>query len=154
MPVTPLHFGPALLLRKVIGTKYFYLPAFAITQILFDIEPLIIMTFYPDDFKNWHPVLHTTSYGISFALAAIGMTFAYSRIGSIVAAVFGSVSHLWLDALYHTEVAENLARWGNFASAREAGNTAEIICLLSFLLWFLLLGIRKVLNYRSKKIID
>lgn len=127
MPFTPLHMGPALLLKPVLNRR-FSLIAFGVAQILIDIEPGIGM---------WrdNDVLHGPSHTLVGALLIALVAACASRwfaapllrrwnqelqhyrllhlqeadsISWPVAtgsAFFGTFSHLLLDGLMHSDMA-------------------------------------------------
>lgn len=145
MPVTPLHFGPALLVREVVGKERFGIWAFTFTQVAFDAEPAIRMFMdIPGDLHQ----LHTPTFGVIYALLAIALLWRWERWAAVTGAVFGSASHLYLDSLYHADVAQIIAEYG----IKEVGNLSpvntEILCLLGFGGWLLIAGIRKSLQQR------
>lgn len=151
MPLTPLHFGPALAVREIVGHKRFGIWAFATTQVLFDIEPGIRMLFGLDG--TLHQTTHNPTFGLIYALIAIAACWKWEKWSGIVGAVFGSVTHLWLDAMYHSDVAENMGKWyWEHMSPMERGfGDAEIVCYLGFFFWLLFAGIRKAVQERIKR---
>ena len=132
MPFTPYHFGPALAVREIIGHKRFGIWAFACTQVLFDIEPLIGLH---TDANSLH-TLHTPLMAALYAVIATALFWRWEKWSALVGAAFGSVSHLWLDAIYHADVAENLRRNG-FYNIQEGPQDAILICLAGFGLYAL-----------------
>ncbi len=149
MPFTPLHFGPALAVREVVGHKRFGIVAFALTQILFDIEPGVRMLLDLDG--TLHQTTHNPAFGVVYALMASACLWKWEKWSAVVGAVFGSVTHLWLDALYHSDVASAMKNWGNPASARDAGIDPEVICYLGFLLWIVFATGRWIIRTRSTR---
>lgn len=145
MPITPLHFGPALLVREVVGKKNFGLWSFAVTQVAFDLEPVIRISM--DLEGKLHETTHTPLFGVIYALLAIAICWRWERWSTIPAAIFGSVSHLWLDSMYHSDVAEIITKWGSYEAALYPAET-EMLCLMAFVFWGLVTGIRKVIEQR------
>jgi hypothetical protein len=150
MPVTPLHFGVALPVQAIVGKKRFGLWAFGATQVLFDMEPIVRIVF--DLEGKLHETTHNPLFGLAYALCAVAMCWRKERYAAVVGAVYGVITHLWLDAIYHADVAEQMAKWGNWESAREAGTDAELICWLGFGAWLLFSGIRSAVVKRRERI--
>lgn len=146
MPFTPLHFGPGLLVREIIGHKQFGIWSFVATQIMLDVEPAVRMYFDLDG--TLHQTTHNPLVGTIYALIAITVLWKWERSSAITGAFIGVVSHLWLDAIYHSDVAAAMARWG--VSEGMTGN-AELICTFSFVAWLLILGVRKAFGYGVKR---
>lgn len=114
MPITPLHFGPALLLKRAAGHR-FSLLTFTASQVLLDIEPgLKLLGFIPES-GGLH-VWHTWSMGAGIAaVAALGAWLVLRLRGqnpsawiSATSAALGVLSHLALDSIYHADVAAGL----------------------------------------------
>ena len=148
MPVTPLHFGPALLVRDIVGKKNFGIWSFAATQVAFDMEPAIRMFFDLDG--TLHQTTHNPTFGVIYALLAIALCWRWERWSAISGAVFGSVTHLWLDSMYHSDVAEIIAKWGSYEAALYPAET-EVLCLAAFVAWGLIAGVRKSIHDRTAK---
>jgi hypothetical protein len=107
MPLTPLHLGPGLA-AKVVGGRFFSLTAYIIANVLIDVEPgvkVLIGTLEP-----LH-TLHTTEAGLVFAIAAtvaaVLPPFRCSWIASALGSAVGIATHLFFDALFHYDVAQN-----------------------------------------------
>lgn len=149
MPVTPLHFGPALAVRELVGHQRFGIWAFTATQVMFDTEPIVRILF--DLEGKLHETTHNPLFGLIFALVAIALCWKWEKWAGIVGAVFGSVTHLWLDVMYHADVAEAIARWGDTFTMRENATpfNAELICYIGFFFWLLFWGIRHSINARK-----
>ncbi len=146
MPVTPLHLGVGLPIRALVGKKYFGIWSFFAVQVLYDLEPLTRMVFDLDG--TLHQTTHNPLFGSVYALVTILCLWRWERVGAITGAVWGAISHLWLDALYHSDVAAGMARWG---VENHRGFDAEVICMLGFGLWLLIAGIRKAIEQRSER---
>ena len=150
MPITPLHFGPALAVREIVGHKRFGIWAFATTQVLFDVEPVARIIFDLDG--TLHQTTHNPQFGILYALIAIALCWKWEKWSGIVGAVFGSVTHLWLDTMYHSDVAATMVKHaGNSARIADSAREAEIICWLGIFFWLLFWGIRYSINLRRMK---
>ena len=116
MPITPLHFGPAFLMKGAIGAR-FSLLAFALSQVLLDIEPgLKLFGLIPEN-GGLHTG-HTWPMGAGVAVLSVGGSLLWARCvwrlqrcrlwAEASGATFGVVSHLLLDALYHADVASSV----------------------------------------------
>lgn len=146
MPFTPLHFGPGLLAREIIGKERFGIAAFAVAQVAFDTEPLVRIIFdIPGDL---HQTTHAPMFGVVFILLSVLLTWRWERWSAVTGAVFGVISHLWLDAIYHADVLRNMAQFVDPETVREAGTDAEVVCGIAFVLYGLLVGVRAVLRNR------
>lgn len=135
MPVTPLHFGPALLAKKL-SPDHFSLGAFAVTQVVIDTESVsnILLDRWPV-----HAHLHTVAGSLVVALVVIAVAkaplsainrWAARRVeggdrvapqlrrslrpitwtGLIVGALFGALTHILLDGFMHADM-EPFAPW-------------------------------------------
>ncbi len=108
MPFTPLHLAPGLA-AKVAGGRHFSLTAYIIANFLIDVEPAF--KFVTGSSEPLH-TMHTPEAGLVFAaaatLASVLPPFRNGWIPSALGAGVGIVTHLFLDGLYHYDVAENL----------------------------------------------
>lgn len=126
MPFTPLHMGPGLLIKSLLGGA-FSLMIFGWCQILMDIQPLLVMI---TGEGHLHGFSHTFigSSGIAVIAVVTGVPlsnwFIFSKrfgfkekdknllglnrkIGWVVAtfsSLIGSYSHVVLDAFMHSDV--------------------------------------------------
>lgn len=116
MPFTPFHMGPGLLLKALLQGS-FSLMVFGWTQVVMDIQPLVVML---TDSGHLHGFSHTfvgaTLIGIACALtgkyaAEFGLRFIgearYLPISwpvATVSAFIGSTSHVLLDAVMHADL--------------------------------------------------
>ncbi|WP_455208372.1 DUF4184 family protein [Kaarinaea lacus] len=126
MPFTPLHMGPGLLIKSLLGSA-FSLMIFGWCQILMDIQPLLVMI---TGDGRLHGFSHTFlgSTGIAVVAVATGKplvnwvifskTIGFreedkklfglnSKIGwlvAIISSLIGSYSHVVLDAIMHSDV--------------------------------------------------
>lgn len=114
MPITPLHFGPALLLKRTAGRR-FCITAFLTTQVLLDIEPGLKLFGLLLESGGLH-VGHTVSTGAGIAAVTAASTWLMLRLWgksptlwiSAASAALGVASHLVLDGIYHADVAAGL----------------------------------------------
>lgn len=145
MPFTPLHFGVALPVRELVGHQNFSLWAFTVTQVLFDLEPGVKMV--ANTAGDLHTLTHNPLVGAAIAIVTIAIFWRKYRWAAVFGSIFGVVTHLWLDMMYHADVANALAKWG-IADSRHYD--AESICLLGFFFWLLFAGIRKAIKQRRE----
>lgn len=154
MPFTPLHFGPALAVREIVGHHRFGIWAFATTQVLFDIEPGIRMLL--DLEGTLHQTTHNPLFGAFYLLLAALATWRWERGSAFIGAAFGVITHLWLDAMFHADVGTEMTKWGFPQSLTSSSTLADQICLAGFALWLFLASIRKLVEHRrldaSKKV--
>lgn len=129
MPITPLHFGPALLARAAFGPR-FGLLGFLVSQVLLDVEPGLKLFGLAEEgagLHEWHSWALAPAFVLAAWAVAMGLQWGMRGVGQrlvfveqrwrwlrssswseAVGATFGVVSHLLLDALYHTDVATNV----------------------------------------------
>lgn len=125
MPFTPLHMGPAALLKAAVGAR-FSLTVFGLSQVLIDLEPLIRI-------QRGDPVLHVTTHNLAGAVVIAAIAAEPGRwlcrriipprfadrpdpragaAGQVVlprgvawvSALVGTLSHLLLDGVMHDDV--------------------------------------------------
>lgn len=141
MPFTPLHAGPGILAKSVLGDK-FHFKTFMAVNILLDIEPGVRMFLdMPGDLHQLHNPLFASVFMWSSAMFAALM--GVSVLSAFLSALFGVVSHLWLDAIYHADVAAGLAAWGISVPRH---HDAEFICLVTAAIGVVVFGIRKLFH--------
>lgn len=118
MPFTPIHMGPGILIKAFLQTS-FSLMVFGWTQIVMDIQPLIVMI---TGEGHLHGFTHTYVGAILIALVS-ALTGKYlSEIGlkvlrvtpsngvnikwgvALLSAFIGSFSHVLLDSFMHADV--------------------------------------------------
>lgn len=117
MPFTPFHMGPGLLIKALLQGS-FSLMVFGWTQIIMDIQPLIVLITGNGHLHGFtHTYVGATLIGIGCALsgkyaAEFGLRFIgqprYLPIRWPVAttsAFIGSFSHVLLDSVMHADVA-------------------------------------------------
>jgi len=118
MPFTPVHMGPGIMIKALLQSS-FSLMVFGWTQIVMDIQPLIVLI---TGEGHLHGFTHT--YIGAFLLAILSaLTGKYlSELGliilgisketpikiawwvSFISAFIGSFSHVFLDSIMHTDV--------------------------------------------------
>ena len=107
MPITPLHLAAGFPAQSWLKEK-FSMKAFIATNILIDVEPAAVMYLglnYP-----LHGAIHSL-IGATIVAALVGLLFSLiwkglpkQVIAAWVGALFGAWSHIFLDALVHTDV--------------------------------------------------
>lgn len=116
MPFTPLHMGPGLLLKTFLQST-FSLMVFGWTQILIDIQPLVVLLSGRGELHGLsHTYLGATAIAIVGApsgkyLGEIGLRILrlqqYNPIGWRVAwmsAFIGGYSHVLIDGIMHADM--------------------------------------------------
>jgi membrane-bound metal-dependent hydrolase YbcI (DUF457 family) len=118
MPFTPVHMGPGILFKSVLQTS-FSLMVFGWTQIVMDVQPLIAMIV---GHGHLHGFTHTFLGAILIAVFSAVTGKYLSQFGlrvleirthhsdnipwwvCFLSAVIGSLSHVLLDSVMHTDV--------------------------------------------------
>ncbi|MBO9489882.1 hypothetical protein J7384_05860 [Endozoicomonas sp. G2_1] len=119
MPFTPIHMGPGILIKAILGTS-FSLMVFGWTQIVMDLQPLIVLI---TGEGHLHGFTHTYigalliaafsalsgKYLSEFGLTVLGIfddskTIVISWKVALISALLGSVSHVFLDSIMHSDV--------------------------------------------------
>lgn len=159
MPVTPFHFGPALVLEGA-GPRWFSLSAFAATQVIIDMESVtnILLNRYPV-----HTHFHTVAGASLIALAVIvvgkrPLTWAKRKVAAllrvpttpiswtalIAGALFGGLSHIALDAVMHADMTP-LAPWrlDNPLLGAVSLATLHLLCVITGIVGLLLIAARR-----------
>ena len=126
MPVTPLHFGPGLLIKTVIP-RHFSWCAFAGANVLIDIEPAAYWIIEGEPaHRFFHTYLGASLVGVLAALIALvalpywlrwwnrqmspaqakwlGVEAEVSRFSVWFGAMIGAWSHVLLDSIMHHDV--------------------------------------------------
>lgn len=118
MPFTPIHMGPGILIKAILQGS-FSLMVFGWTQIVMDIQPLIVMI---TGEGHLHGFTHTYVGAVLIAIIAALSGKYLSEIGlrilgvakgqpvrilwrvALLSAFIGSFSHVLLDSIMHTDV--------------------------------------------------
>ena len=118
MPFTPIHMGPGILIKALLQSS-FSLMVFGWTQIVMDIQPLIVLI---SGEGHLHGFTHTYIGAILLAVVSALSGKYLSEIGLIIlsiakdnpiriawwvsflSAFIGSFSHVFLDSIMHTDV--------------------------------------------------
>ena len=118
MPFTPLHMGPGIFIKAVLQSS-FSLMVFGWTQIIMDLQPLIVMI---TGQGHLHGFTHTYIGAVLLAIFSAISGKYISEIGLIIlglahsntikilwrvsflSAFIGSFSHVFLDSIMHIDV--------------------------------------------------
>jgi hypothetical protein len=167
MPFTPFHMGPGLAVKAVFPAQ-FSLTIFAFTQVLIDLEPAYLM--YR---QTWpvHRTNHTVFGAMVIAVFAVvigkplcswalitwnkrlrpdqkqmlGVEPKISWLVAIISAIFGSLSHITLDALMHSDLEPFSPIWdGNPALGLISYHQLQIGCALTGTVGILGLIVRRI----------
>ena len=132
MPFTPLHMGPGLAIKAVLG-RHFSLLTFGVAQVAMDIEPLIGMIRQADVL---HGPTHTYAGAVCIALLVMliapaicrpilkrwnqelrhygldwmGAPNALKRGTVLLSALLGTLTHVLIDSVMHADM-RPLAPW-------------------------------------------
>ncbi len=134
MPITPLHFGPAAVV-KAAAPKYFSFAVFGFTQVVIDMEPAYYMAqgLWPIH-RFFHSYLGATLVAV-FAVVVgkplsellirwwnrrlssrqrdwLGIQARISVTAAVSGALFGAYSHVLLDSVMHPDL-RPFAPWSN-----------------------------------------
>jgi len=144
MPFTPYHFGAGAL-AKSIAPRHFSFTAFAVSNVLIDVEPLVRMLGVLDD-----TILHGPTHTFPGAVLIAAMTLpavrmwdrsaAALRLNSLrppavptwmvlTSALVGTVSHVILDSWMHADMAEHVARYPGLTKADIPPHQVELFCV-------------------------
>lgn len=126
MPFTFYHLGAGAL-AKAIAPRHFSFTAFAASNVLIDVEPLVRMLGILDD-----TILHGPTHTLPGAVVIAALTLPAIRLWDrtaaalhltglrppaiptwmiLTSALIGTVSHVLLDGLMHADMANHLARF-------------------------------------------
>ena len=118
MPFTPVHMGPGILIKALLQSS-FSLMVFGWTQIVMDIQPLIVLI---TGEGHLHGFTHTYVGAVLLAIFSALSGKYLSELGLIIlglskdnpikivwwvsflSAFIGSFSHVFLDSIMHTDV--------------------------------------------------
>jgi membrane-bound metal-dependent hydrolase YbcI (DUF457 family) len=118
MPFTPIHMGPGILLKSILQGS-FSLMVFGWTQIVMDLQPLLVMI---TGEGHLHGFTHTYlgaliiavisalsgKYLSQFGLVLIGVSpekpIKIKWWVAFLSALIGSLSHVYLDSIMHSDV--------------------------------------------------
>lgn len=156
MPVTPLHFGPGLLIKAVIP-RHFSWCAFAGANVLIDIEPAAYWIIEGNPaHRFFHAYLRASLVGILAALITLlvlpfwlrwwnrqmspaqarwlGVETSVSRFSVWCGAMLGAWSHVLLDSIMHHDVVP-------FAPVTQANALVGLVSISDLYLACLIAGV-------------
>jgi hypothetical protein len=169
VPFTPYHFGPSGFIG-LIANRWIDLPVFVLANVVVDVEVLVVSAFW-----GWpmHRYLHTfligSAVGALWGLGAYLFRGLFSRImrifflpyktsllKMIISGALGAAFHVFVDAIYHYDVA---AFWPwkprptrplwRLLSQEQVVLACEVFIGLSFLLYIFISG-RELIKKRRK----
>ena len=163
MPFTPFHMGPGILLKAILQGS-FSLMVFGWTQIVMDIQPLIVLIMQEGHLHGFsHTYLGASLIAIFSAvtgkyLAQIGLWLLRiepeikNNIAwwvALISAFIGSFSHVLLDSIMHDDVQPYFP----FSLANHLLGFISVAALHKFCLYSGLLGaaIYYVVQWRQQK---
>ena len=163
MPFTPVHMGPAAILKGLLGSHFSFV-VFGGSQILIDLEPLIQLI-------RGSAVLHGPSHTIlgAFVIGAVAavlgkpigqlflrlVNFKDFRItwkASVIGAYLGTFSHILLDGIMHSD----MAPWAPFSQHNSllgliSAPELHYVCLAIGVVGVFCIGLRRILNASLKE---
>lgn len=164
MPFTPFHLGAGILAKSVLR-KRFSLMVFTLSQVLIDIEPGYKM--FTQSQEDLHVLTHNLPAAIAIALLSVGLWIAWERIRParytqaevslpvlLFSAFFGTLSHLFLDGMYHLDMRMPQSQWQIAQTTYGALSGTEAICLMmtaSGLIIFSVTTLAKSLSMQKMK---
>ena len=158
MPFTPYHFGAGAL-AKSIAPRHFSFTAFAVSNVLIDVEPLVRMLGILDD-TILHGPTHTFPGAVVIAALTLPAIRLWDRTAAalhlnglrppavptwmiLTSALIGTVSHVILDGLMHADMANHLARFPGRNIADVPPHEVELLCV-EFAQWALLIYLARL----------
>ena len=144
MPFTPLHMGPGLIVKACMQGA-FSLMVFGWSQILIDIQPLVVLLSGKGELHGLsHTYIGATIVAVVSALTGkylgeIGLRFLrmgnYNPIGwrvAFISAFIGGYSHVFIDSIMHSDM-RPLAPFSQQSIFLGIVNidTLHILCVLS-----------------------
>jgi hypothetical protein len=166
VPFTAYHLGAGAL-AKSIAPRHFSFTAFAMSNVLIDIEPLIRMLGILDD-----TILHGPTHTFPGAVVIAALTWPAIRLWDrtaaalslaglrppalptwmiLTSALVGTVSHVLLDGLMHADMANHLARFPGRSIADVPPHEVELLCV-EFAQWALLIYLLR-LTWRGGRLL-
>lgn len=145
MPLTPLHWGPALLIGLLVF-PLLDLPCFLIASVVLDIEPAVLMLLGA---PIWHAFFHTylaaTLVGIALVpvvyflhgllewlLRLFGLEQQKSMPRITVAALLGTNLHVFLDSFLYSEMHPLFPLLGNPFYGLVTYGQVLLLCFVGF----------------------
>jgi hypothetical protein len=152
VPFTPYHFGAGAL-AKSIAPKHFSFTAFAVSNVLIDVEPLARMLGLLDD-TILHGPTHTFPGAVVIAALTLPAVRLWDRTAAalrlaglrppaaptwmvLTSALVGTVSHVILDGMMHADMADYMSRYESWPIHERPPQQVEYLC--AELAWYALL---------------
>lgn len=144
MPFTPYHFGAGALVKSI-APKHFSFAAFAVSNVLIDVEPLVRMLGLLDD-----TILHGPTHTFPGAAVIAALTLPAIRLWDrtaialrltglrtpavptwmvLTSALIGTASHVILDSMMHADMPAVRALVGDLTARDLPQTNAEWLCL-------------------------
>jgi hypothetical protein len=155
MPFTPFHLGIGALAKSVTPRRAFSFQVFALAQVLMDIQPGLGLFLGWDELHGW---THTFPGALVIALATGAAWWIWvairtkhfdngpiSREVVVSSALFGTVSHVWLDSQFHVEMAKLTPGMLKLWSTGDVTTGIETSCLAAAGLGLVIVGMRSLL---------
>jgi len=147
MPFTPYHVGPAALMGVGLR-KVFHIPALIVGSVIVDIEPFVVLVFKLD--YPLHGFFHTLPGGtLAATLSAVGIWLLRKPIGKLMSfikleqkqgfwfilwsAVFGMVTHIIMDSLFHADLRPFFPFWYNPFYGHISSKAIHFFCIASLI---------------------
>lgn len=157
MPFTPFHFGIGALVKSVTPARAFSFQVFALSQALIDIQPGLGLFLGWDELHGW---THTYPGALLIALATMVVwrgwvvgrpkRFDNGSISNFVvasSALFGTLSHVWLDSQFHAEMSNLTPNLLKLWKSGDVTTNIETACLAAAGLALLVYGVRRLSGY-------
>lgn len=152
MPFTPYHFGAGAL-AKSIAPRHFSFTAFAVSNVLIDVEPLVRMLGLLDD-TILHGPTHTFPGAVVIAALTLPAVRMWDRTAAalrltglrpptvptwmvLTSALIGTVSHVILDSWMHADMAGYMSQYESWPIHERPPQQVEYLC--AELAWYALL---------------
>ena len=138
MPFTPFHLGAGILACSVTPKRAFSFGVFLVAQGVMDVQPGLGLLLGWDVLHGW---THTYPAAVALAVLVIALwrlwervqppRFDAARVGPVVlmaSALFGTLSHVWMDSQYHAEMANLTPSVLRLVQAGDAAVMTETLC--------------------------
>ena len=114
MPITPFHLGPGVLLKSLLQ-GYFSLMVFGFTQVIMDIQPLLVIITGKGQLHGFtHSYVGASiiallsmvvgKYLSDFVITKIHSQFIIAWKVAAISAFIGAYSHVLLDSIMHGDI--------------------------------------------------
>ena len=164
MPFSPFHFGIALLIQSIL----LFLDPFSlfIGSVILDIEGITAWFILPNSFVQLHGPLHSFTLAIivgSISGLLINLIYTllidyykienlpkFTKRVSIGSSLFGTISHVILDAFLYEEMDLFYPIEGNMLFGMFSSSEVYLFCILAGIFGLLVLCFRLILKTRNK----